>query len=77
MGGTQDNGTFQTYGGSVVWPQIIFGDGGQSGFDARTRNFRVHTYTNTSPEVNFNCGDPHDWIFTGDRSARPVRSTSR
>ena len=66
MGGTQDNGTFQTYGGSVVWPQIIFGDGGQSGFDAANADFRVHTYTNTSPEVNFNSGDPHDWIFTGD-----------
>jgi hypothetical protein len=65
MGGTQDNGTFQTYGGSVVWPQIIFGDGGQSGFDAANSTWRVHTYYNTSPESNFNSGDPHDWIFTG------------
>src|SRR6266511_3943266 len=28
QGGTQDNGTFETYGSSVVWPQIIYGDGG-------------------------------------------------
>jgi len=66
MGGTQDNGTFQTYGSSVVWPQIIFGDGGQSGFDATNPDFRVHTYTSTSPEVNFHDGNPADWIFTGD-----------
>jgi hypothetical protein len=65
MGGTQDNGTFQTYGGSVVWPQIIFGDGGQSGFDASNRRFRVHTYFFTTPEVNFNDGNPLNWIFTG------------
>src|SRR6266513_4991905 len=31
QGGNQDNGTFETYGSSVVWPQIIYGDGGQSG----------------------------------------------
>jgi len=66
MGGTQDNGTFQTTGSSVVWPQIIFGDGGQSGFDATNPDFRVHTYTGTSPEVNFNDGNPANWIYTGD-----------
>ena len=66
MGGTQDNGTYQTYGSSVVWPEIIFGDGGLSGFDATDPNFRVHTYTSTSPEVSFNSGDPTSWIFTGD-----------
>jgi hypothetical protein len=67
QGGTQDNGTFETSGNkSGVWPQTIFGDGGQSGFDIANPNFRVHTYFNTTPEVNFNGGDPHDWIFTGD-----------
>src|ERR1700693_6045231 len=33
QGGTQDNGTFETSGSAVVWPQTIFGDGGLSGFD--------------------------------------------
>ena len=28
IGGTQDNGTFEYTGSSVVWPQIIYGDGG-------------------------------------------------
>ena len=34
MGGTQDNGTFEYKGSSDVWPQIIYGDGGQSGWNA-------------------------------------------
>ncbi len=33
QGGTQDNGTFETTGSAVTWPQIIYGDGGQSGFN--------------------------------------------
>jgi hypothetical protein len=67
QGGTQDNGTFETKSpGTPVWPQTIFGDGGQSGFDAINTKFRVHTYFNTTPEVNFNSGNPHDWIFVGD-----------
>ena len=33
QGGTQDNGTFETTGSAVVWPQIVYGDGGQSGFN--------------------------------------------
>ena len=35
QGGTQDNGTFETTGSSVVWPQIMYGDGGQSGLQRR------------------------------------------
>ena len=34
MGGTQDNGTFEKPTDSTTaWPQIIYGDGGQSGFN--------------------------------------------
>jgi hypothetical protein len=66
QGGTQDNGTFETTGSTTVWPQTIFGDGGQSGFDISNPDFRVHTYFNTTPEVNFNDGNPANWIFTGD-----------
>src|SRR5437899_457510 len=33
QGGTQDTGTFETTGSDVVWPQIIYGDGAQSGFN--------------------------------------------
>ena len=66
QGGTQDNGTFETTGSAVVWPQTIFGDGGQSGFDATDTTFRVHTYFNASPDVNFTNGDPADWAWIAD-----------
>jgi len=66
QGGTQDNGTFETTGSSAVWPQTIFGDGGQSGFDASNAAFRVHTYYNASPDVNFTSGNPADWAWIGD-----------
>jgi hypothetical protein len=66
QGGTQDNGTFETTGSNVVWPQTIFGDGGQSGFDATNSAFRVHTYFNASPDVNFTNGNPTDWAWIGD-----------
>ena len=45
QGGTQDNGTFETYGSAVVWPQIIYGDGGQSGFNATNSSMRFNTFT--------------------------------
>ena len=41
QGGNQDNGTFETYGSSVVWPQIMYGDGGQSGFDVTNSTHAV------------------------------------
>jgi hypothetical protein len=66
QGGTQDNGTFETTGSNVVWPQTIYGDGGQSGFDATNAAFRVHTYFNASPDVNFNNGNPTDWAWIAD-----------
>lgn len=67
MGGTQDNGTFETSGSSTVWLQTIWGDGGQSGFDADDRNFRFHTFFNATPDVNFTGGAIHDWNWIGDR----------
>jgi hypothetical protein len=66
QGGTQDNGTFETTGSNVVWPQTIFGDGGLSGFDAANPNFRFHTYTGRNIDVNYNSGDPASWDFISD-----------
>jgi hypothetical protein len=66
QGGTQDNGTFETTGSSVVWPQTIFGDGGLSGFDSTNADFRVHTYFNPQVEVNFNDGAPPNWDWIAD-----------
>lgn len=66
QGGTQDNGTFETANGSVVWQQTFWGDGGQSGFDAADRLFRFHTFYNATPDVNFSNGALHDWNWIGD-----------
>lgn len=66
IGGTQDNGTFMTGGSDVIWRQTMWGDGGQSGFDALLRTFRLHTYYAATPEVNFNNGRITDWHWVGD-----------
>ena len=63
QGGTQDNGTFETTGSSVVWPQIIYGDGGQSGFSANNSNLRFNSFTGQASDVNFQNGDPSKWVI--------------
>jgi len=63
MGGTQDNGTFQYNGSSEVWPQIIYGDGGQSGFNAVDGHLRFNTFTGEANDVNFRDGDPTAWVI--------------
>ena len=66
QGGTQDNGTWQSTGNPVKWENMMIGDGGQSGFDVAIPEFRMHNFTNVSPDVNFNNGNIADWIWTGD-----------
>ena len=66
QGGTQDNGTWQTDGSPSLWHNTAIGDGGQSGFDVGRPEFRFHTFSSASPEVNFNNGDNAHWIWTGD-----------
>jgi hypothetical protein len=62
QGGNQDNGTFETYGSSVVWPQEIYGDGGQSGFDAGNSTHRFNTFFDRYTDANFQNGDPSKWV---------------
>src|SRR5438874_1519662 len=45
QGGTQDNGTFETYGSAVVWPQIMYGDGGELGFDSGNPSIRFNLFS--------------------------------
>ena len=72
MGGTQDNGTFEYKGSSEVWPQIIYGDGGQSGWNAADSNLRFNTFTGQANDVNFRNGDPAYWVVaTGPIAASP------
>ena len=63
QGGTQDNGTFQYNGSSQVWPQIIYGDGGQSGFNVSNDALRFNTFTGQANDANFRNGDPTAWVI--------------
>jgi len=65
QGGTQDNGTFETTGSAVVWPQIIYGDGGQSGFSATNSTLRFNTFSGQGHAANFRDGDPTKWVDIG------------
>jgi hypothetical protein len=66
QGGTQDNGTFQYTGSSVVAYQEIYGDGGQSGFSSADDSLRFNTFTFQQNDVNFRNGDPTKWcVATG------------
>src|SRR5262249_16140110 len=62
QGGNQDNGTFETYGDSVVWNQIIYGDGGQSGFNVGNSAQRFNTFFANYADSNFQNGDPSQWV---------------
>ena len=64
MGGTQDNGTFEKPSNSTTnWPQVIYGDGGQSGFNVGNTAFRFNSFTSNFHDVNFRNGDPVKWVI--------------
>src|SRR4030081_12743 len=63
QGGTQDNGTFQFTGSTNLWPQEIYGDGGQSGFSATNDRLRFNTFTGQANDANFRDGDPLKWVI--------------
>ena len=63
QGGTQDNGTFQS-SGTDLWPQEIYGDGGQSGFSASNSLLHFNSYTGKAGDVNFRGGDPAYWVVS-------------
>jgi hypothetical protein len=65
QGGTQDNGTFETTGSAVAWPQIIYGDGGQSGFKVDDSSVRFNTFTGQGHDANFQNADPVKWVIIG------------
>jgi hypothetical protein len=66
QGGTQDNGTWQSTTTPGFYRQTIFGDGGQSGFDAVNPKFRFHTYYDAQVDVNFSNGATADWNWISD-----------
>ena len=64
MGGTQDNGTFEKPTNSTtVWPQKIYGDGGQSGFNVGNPALRFNSFFSNFHDVNFRNGDPLKWVI--------------
>jgi hypothetical protein len=63
QGGTQDNGTL-SFSGSTTWNQEIYGDGGQSGFDAANPAHRFNTFFANYTDSNFQNGDPLKWVVT-------------
>lgn len=71
QGGTQDNGTFETLGSTVTWPQIMYGDGGQSGFNATNSSLRFNSFTSNAHDVNFKNGDPLKWVI----ASGPIRAS--
>lgn len=64
QGGTQDNGTFDTVG-SFTWNQVIYGDGGQGGFNHGNSNLRFNTFTGQANDANFQNGNPAKWVIIG------------
>jgi hypothetical protein len=63
QGGTQDNGTFEYTGSSQVWPQIIYGDGGQSGWNAADNTLRFNSFFGQNHDANFANGDVTKWVI--------------
>ncbi len=63
QGGTQDNGTWETTGGATTWPQIIYGDGGQSGFSVTNSATRFNSFAGQFHDGNFRNGDPSKWVI--------------
>ena len=66
QGGTQDNGTWQNGGNHAAnasWNQIMYGDGGQSGFSVTNDALRFNTFTGQANDANFQNGDPTKWVI--------------
>ena len=66
-GGTQDNGTWSNNSPSCdtnTWPQIIYGDGGNAGYDGNQPTWRFNEFTSGFSDSNFENGDPTKWVIT-------------
>jgi hypothetical protein len=64
QGGTQDNGTLEHVDSSnFAWSQIIYGDGGQSGFSVSNSAVRFNSFFAQFHDANFHNGDPSKWVI--------------
>jgi hypothetical protein len=66
MGGTQDNGTWSNLNGcdNDTWMQVIYGDGGNAGYDKTNPTWRFNEFTSGASDSNFNNGDPEKWVVS-------------
>src|SRR6266480_518307 len=65
QGGTQDNGTWSNNNPEADrnnWPQNIYGDGGNSGYDATNATWRFNEFTSSFTDANFENGDATKWV---------------
>jgi hypothetical protein len=76
MGGTQDNGTWSNVGGHErnTFTQVIYGDGGNAGYDATNATWRFNEFTSGFSDSNFRDGDPEKWVITSAPVARSGES---
>jgi hypothetical protein len=66
QGGTQDNGTWSNnnpQNSQNNWPQNIYGDGGNSGYDGTNPTWRFNEFTSAFTDANFQNGDPTKWVI--------------
>jgi hypothetical protein len=66
QGGTQDNGTWSNnnpQNSRNTWPQNIYGDGGNSGYDGTNPTWRFNEFTSSFTDANFRNGDPNKWVI--------------
>src|SRR5947207_7365600 len=66
QGGTQDNGTWSNnnpQNDRNNWPQNIYGDGGNSGYDGTNSTWRFNEFTSAFSDSNFRNGDPTKWVI--------------
>jgi hypothetical protein len=64
QGGTQDNGTLEWTSATTQWSNIMYGDGGQSGYNYCDPRIRFNEFTNQATDENFRDGDPRFWVVT-------------
>jgi len=64
MGGTQDNGTWSNldHCNRNTFDQVIYGDGGNSVYDATQPTWRANEFTSGAGDVSFENGDPQSWV---------------
>lgn len=80
QGGTQDNGTFETYGVNQLQQpqpmnQIMYGDGGNGGIRTGNPAFRVASFYTQLHVANADNGDPTKWYVIGGKIASSPESS--